>query len=161
MMQLHKLTKLSWRVYEDDFTSEKTNGYGTLIRRNNKGELHSLYSPAVEYVDGNKYWYQNGKLHRTDGPAVGYANGDKFWYQNDLLHRTDGPAVEYSDGSKAWYLNGVLIGRSDEGFTDEDFENYKGEHNITSSKLSWRVYEDDFTSEETDEYGITRRRNNK
>ena len=125
--------KLSWKVYEDDFTSEKTDEDGTLRRRNDKGQLHSLYSPAVEYSDGNKFWYQNDKQHRTDGPAVEYTNGGKAWYLNGAKHRTDGPAVEYSDGSKAWYLNDDFIGDSENGFTDEDFENYKREHNIIAS----------------------------
>ena len=25
----------------------------------------------------------NGKLHRVDGPAIDYRNGDKFWYLYD------------------------------------------------------------------------------
>ena len=25
----------------------------------------------------------NGKLHREDGPAIEYADGNKFWYLND------------------------------------------------------------------------------
>ena len=32
---------------------------------------------------GNKRWYVNDKLHRTDGPAIEFADGDKFWYLND------------------------------------------------------------------------------
>ena len=113
-----------------DFTSEKTDEYGCTIRRNDKGELHSLYSPAVEHASGNKFWYQNDLPHRTDGPADEYTDGYNAWYQNGKLHRTDGPAVEWSDGGKLWYLNGDFIGGSEDGFTDEDFENYKREHNI-------------------------------
>ena len=101
----NKLT-LSWRI-PDDFTSEETDGEGNLLRLNDKGKFHSLYSPALERVDGNKYWYRNGEPHRIDGPAVERPNGDK-----------------------SWYLNGDFIGRSENGFTDEDFENYKREHNI-------------------------------
>ena len=26
--------------------------------------------------------YNNGELHRTDGPAVEYPNGDKYWWFN-------------------------------------------------------------------------------
>ena len=44
--------------------------------------------------------------HRTDGPAVEYANGNKYWYLNGKLHRTDGPAIEYANGNKYWYING-------------------------------------------------------
>ena len=32
------------------------------------------------YEDGTKRWYTNDKLHREDGPAVEYPNGNKFWY---------------------------------------------------------------------------------
>ena len=28
-------------------------------------------------------WYLNDKLHRINGPAVEYANGDKYWFLND------------------------------------------------------------------------------
>ena len=73
-----------------------------------KNKLHRTDRPAVEYIDGDKFWYQNGKLHRTDGPAIEYVNGYKAWYQNGKLHRTDGPAVEYPDGSESWYQNGKL-----------------------------------------------------
>jgi len=68
-------------------------------------EFHNPYGPAVEYADGDKFWYVNGKRHREDGPAVEFANGDKFWYLNGKLHRDDGPAFEYTNGDKFWYLN--------------------------------------------------------
>ena len=68
--------------------------------------LHRENGPAIEYADGDKFWYQNGQLHRTDGPAVEWSDGTESWYQNGLRHRTDGPAVEYADGTKRWYING-------------------------------------------------------
>ena len=55
----------------------------------------------------------NGKLHRTDGPAIESVNGDKYWYKNDKLHRADGPAIELADGDKYWYLNGVEVSEAD------------------------------------------------
>ena len=60
---------------------------------------------------GTKYWYKRGtdNLHRIDGPAIEVIDGGKFWYLNGLLHRTDGPAIECADGSKAWYLNGKQL----------------------------------------------------
>ncbi|MDE1833810.1 MAG: hypothetical protein KGH64_00570 [Candidatus Micrarchaeota archaeon] len=73
------------------------------------GQRHRTDGPAVEYANGGKYWYLNDRLHRTDGPAIECANGTKFWYLNDQRHRTDGPAVEYADGGKAWYLNGQQV----------------------------------------------------
>jgi hypothetical protein len=69
------------------------------------GQLHRVDGPAVEYVNGSKYWYLNGQLHRTDGPALEYASGSKHWYLHGQRHRIDGPAVEYAGGAKAWYLN--------------------------------------------------------
>ena len=64
--------------------------------------------PAIEYINGTKYWYKNGKLHReNDLPAVEYNNGTKEWYKNGKQHRdNDLPAVEYNDGRKYWYKNG-------------------------------------------------------
>ena len=56
---------------------------------------------------GSRFYLNSaGELHRTNGPAVEYANGEKWWYQNGQLHRTDGPAVEYADGTKEWCVNG-------------------------------------------------------
>jgi hypothetical protein len=61
----------------------------------------------VEVDDYQTVWYDkpNGNLHRIDGPALEYVNGSKYWYLNGQLHRTDGPALEYAGGAKAWYLN--------------------------------------------------------
>jgi hypothetical protein len=65
--------------------------------------------PAVEWADGNKWWYISGKLHRdNDLPAVEYACGDKFWYILGKMHRdNDLPAIEYTNGYRAWYKNGL------------------------------------------------------
>ena len=71
-------------------------------------KYHRKSGPAVEYDNGDKYWYICGKRHRVDGPAVEHANGDKFWYINGERHRVDGPAIEIADGYKAWYLNDKL-----------------------------------------------------
>ena len=79
---------------------------GNKFWRNKKGEYHRIDGPAIEYVDGSKFWYKNGKFHREDGPACEYLDGTKYWNLNGKIHRTDGPAVEYSDGTKEWYLNG-------------------------------------------------------
>jgi len=78
------------------------------------GELHREDGPAVEEANGTKRWYVNGKHHREDGPAAEYANGDKVWYINGELHREDGPAVEYAVGGKEWYLN-------NKKYTEEEF----------------------------------------
>ena len=37
---------------------------------------------------GNKRWYnENHELHREDGPAIEYSNGNKYWYKNYESHR--------------------------------------------------------------------------
>ncbi|NVM34033.1 MAG: hypothetical protein HWN81_00460 [Candidatus Lokiarchaeota archaeon] len=78
-------------------------------------KLHRLDGPAIERVDGSKWWYVKGKRHRLDGPAVEYANGSKKWCIDGKLHRLDGPAVEYANGDKEWYVD-------DKYLTEEEFE---------------------------------------
>ena len=59
---------------------------------------------------GNIYYYNDlNQLHREDGPAVEYADGDKFWFLNGQRHREDGPAIEYAYGEKYWYFRGKKI----------------------------------------------------
>jgi hypothetical protein len=60
---------------------------------------------------GTKWWYNaKRKLHRdNDLPAVEFVDGDKYWYVNGLLHRNNGlPAIEYisgyTSGCKLWYI---------------------------------------------------------
>ena len=48
------------------FEDSKENKYW----ENDKGQLHRIDGPAVEYADGSKSWYINGKFHRIDGPAI-------------------------------------------------------------------------------------------
>ena len=108
------------------------NQHGTRIYSNSQGLRHRVHGPAIEYVNGAKYWYLNGQRHRTtvpaiewvngdkewlldgqhhrtDGPAVEWANGYKVWYLNDQIHRIDGPAIEYATGTRVWYLNGQQL----------------------------------------------------
>ena len=54
--------------------------------KNEKGQLHRVDGPAVEYINGNKYWFINGKRHREDGPAIEYNNGNKSWFLNDIRY---------------------------------------------------------------------------
>ena len=79
---------------------------GNKVWRNNLGLLNRTNGPAVEYINGSKFWYIDGKRHRADGPAIEDATGSKYWYEYDKLHRTDGPAIDQADGSKAWYIDG-------------------------------------------------------
>ena len=73
-----------------------------------EGKLHREGGPAIEYVNGDKFWIKNGLTHRENGPAAEYADGTKEWWNNGLRHREGGPAVEYSDGDKWWYKDGML-----------------------------------------------------
>jgi hypothetical protein len=34
------------------------------------------------YPNGDKVYYHNDDFHRPDGPAIEFANGDKYWYIN-------------------------------------------------------------------------------
>jgi len=61
---------------------------------------------------GSSY-YKDGRLHRTDGPAVEWYDGEKWWYLNGDRHREDGPAIEWPNGDKAWYLNDVRYSEED------------------------------------------------
>ena len=87
---------------------------GTRRYFNTAGQYHRTDGAAVEYANGEKWWYQNGRLHRTDGPAIEWAYGSKFWYQNGQRHRTDGAANEYANGRKEWWLN-------DQPVTEDEF----------------------------------------
>ena len=80
---------------------------GTRRYFNNADKLHRTDGPAVEYTDGDKFWWQNGLLHRTDGPAIERANGTKEWFQNGHRHRIDGVAIDYANGCKRWFINDV------------------------------------------------------
>jgi len=90
------------QVYTVKVTTDKTQW------RNEKGQLHRLDGPAIEWANGAKTWYQNGQRHRLDGPAVESASGTMHWFQNGQRHRLDGPAVELANGAKYWYQNGQL-----------------------------------------------------
>ena len=72
----------------------------------NSKALHRTDGPAIEYANGDKYWFIDGRQHRTDGPAAEYADGSKHWLVDGKCHRIDGPAVEYANGGKRWYVDG-------------------------------------------------------
>ena len=35
-------------------------------------------------ANGDKFWYQNDKLHRLDGPAIERVDGTKYWYLDGI-----------------------------------------------------------------------------
>jgi len=76
---------------------------------NSQGQYHREDGPAIEYNNGDKYWYRNDQRHREDGPAIEWADGDKEWYLNGRRHRGDGPAIEFSNGHEEWWYHGKRI----------------------------------------------------
>jgi hypothetical protein len=70
--------------------------------RNKEGLFHRENGPAIEYENGNKFWYKEGKLHREGGPACEYSNGDKEYFLNGIKV---GPAVEYDNEKEVYYIN--------------------------------------------------------
>jgi len=85
---------------------------------NDKDELHSFNdNPAVDFNNGDKWWYKEGKLHRLDGPAIEFSDGEKWWYKDGKLHRLDGPAIEWLNGLRCWcYENKEIECSSTEEF---------------------------------------------
>lgn len=59
-----------------------------------------------KWADGI-YWWYNNYVHRKNGPAIEYINGDKYWLQFGKRHREDGPAVMLADGTKEYWLNDI------------------------------------------------------
>ena len=90
--------------YSVEVTSTGTSWY-----REGAPILHRLDGPAVENLDGTRYWCKEGQLHREDGAAIEWRDGRKEWYLNGKLHRVDGAAIEWSNGTKEWWLNGILM----------------------------------------------------
>lgn len=66
--------------------------------------------PTIKtYSNGTKTHLDgDGRLHRLDGPAIEWANGDYYWYKDGKLHRTDGPAIKTGD-MVCWYFNDTEI----------------------------------------------------
>ena len=63
------------------------------------------YRTEVDKFGTRRYYNSANQLHRENGPAIEWLTGDKQWYQEGRRHRIDGPAVVYANGSKAWYIN--------------------------------------------------------
>jgi len=38
------------------------------------------------YDNSTKEWFLNGKRHREDGPAIEFADGNKYWYLNNTKY---------------------------------------------------------------------------
>ena len=98
------------------------------------GDTHRAKGPAIEFLDGEKWWCKNGFMHRDNNlPAIEKKNkninitfpnqDDEYWENGqqyklqdngtrefiDLfgnLHRKNLPAVEYSNGDQEWWGHG-------------------------------------------------------
>ena len=98
--------KKIWFVNNKELTEQQFNDY------------MSFKSTMTVNSSGTKHWKNNkGQLHRVDGPAVEFVNGTKQWYINGKRHREDGPAIEWHHGTKKWFING-------EPFSESDFNDY-------------------------------------
>ncbi len=52
------------------------------------------------------YYNEKNEFHREDGPALEFTNGNKYWYINGLKHRIDGPAAQNDSIGKVYYIMG-------------------------------------------------------
>lgn len=68
-----------------------------------KDNFNTIYYYFTDLSTGLRYY------HRDDGPAVEFISGTKFWFQNGEYHREDGPAIEHSDGYKEWHYEGKYV----------------------------------------------------
>lgn len=80
---------------------------GNRYYRNAASQLHRICGPAVELVDGTKFWFQNGKLHREDGPAMVYPNGAWSWYLNGVRYTEHNFRVALDSRSKIMSQHGI------------------------------------------------------
>ena len=69
------------------------------------GDYHRENGPAIERINGSKFWFYNGKCHRENKPAIEHDDGSKEWFLNGKRHREDGPSVEWGDGE---LYNGIF-----------------------------------------------------
>ena len=70
---------------------------GTKTFRNEAGDLDSPDNdtPAVEWADGSKDYYQNGERHRDgDKPAIECADGRKYYYKNGVWYDPFSPKAK-------------------------------------------------------------------
>ena len=50
-------------LFEALTLARRVDANGTVRYCNTLGKLHREYGPAVEYADGEKFWYYNGQRH--------------------------------------------------------------------------------------------------
>ena len=71
-------------------------------------------SPEINKYGDKCYYDSDNRLHREDGPAVEWTNGNKWWFKHGDLHREDGPAYERKYGYKEYWLEDIY-------YTEEEY----------------------------------------
>lgn len=57
---------------------------GFIRYKNEKGDLHRIDGPAINYEDRHEQWLINGELHREDGPAIIHlSNNTEYWLRDN------------------------------------------------------------------------------
>ena len=77
---------------------------------------YSRENGRQEFTQEEWYAFDISKLtvHNKDGPAVEYINGTKYWYIDGVLHREDGPAIEYINKSRRyWFLEDQRLSKKE------------------------------------------------
>jgi hypothetical protein len=80
-----------------------------------------IYWPETGYTRCIRYTNDKGELHRVGGPAVQYfsENGtliEELYYVDGYIHRTDGPAqIVHRKNQHFYWVNNVC-------FSEEDFK---------------------------------------
>ena len=80
-----------------------------------------------EFIEKQWFDFDLNKTHRQDGPAIEWSDGEKWWYVNGERHRLDGPAIEWSDGEKWWYVDGKQL-------DTEEVEQWLKDNNVDLSE---------------------------
>ncbi len=53
---------------------------------NNNLKWYRLDGPGYENLYGDKLWFKDGALHREGGPAIEWCDGNKFYYLNNKIY---------------------------------------------------------------------------
>jgi len=84
--------------------------YGSIkVWKNKDGQFHRDGGlPAIEFANGNKFYYKNGKNHRdgVDLPAIEFANGDRSYFRNGVLHRSGNKPAVITKTSYEYWIDG-------------------------------------------------------
>jgi len=85
-----------------NYTKIEIDELGTKRYLNDEGQHHRLDGPAVEYLDGSKYWYINRISHRNIDPSDKWSDREKYWWFKGERHRVGG---SYGSVYKPWCIH--------------------------------------------------------